>query len=218
MYLIFRTPFCEDISGIAIAKLWGLDGEISTLKIRLKNNYGIVEFVNNTNEEVTFLPKTVIGVLDLRSLGYFKVNYENLVQRMGEYFTFFHYYKDTSDGTSDSIFNRMHEISNDVRHDIKSTKDPHPWLEPDGPRRHHTDAEILRSQISLKRIRSDFNRKVPPYNYDIEIQKAFSLQDEIGNCPNIKADIKVIDESPFLSDHSRVVRKTNLSYTDRWRG
>ena len=29
-------------------------------------------------------------------------------------------------------------------------------------------------------------------------KKAFSLRDEIGNCPNIKIDIDVIDESPFF--------------------
>ena len=52
---------------MAIAKLWGPDGEISILKIRLKNSYGIVEFVSNTSEEMTFWPKTVIGIwiLDL---------------------------------------------------------------------------------------------------------------------------------------------------------
>ena len=81
MYLKFRTSFCEDISEMAIAKLQGSDGEISTLKIRLKNNHSIVEFVNITSDEVTFWPKTVKGSLDLRSLGYFKVNYENFVRR-----------------------------------------------------------------------------------------------------------------------------------------
>ena len=101
--------------------------------------------MNNTSEEVTFLPKTVIGILDLRSLGYFKVNSEDLVRRMSENFTFSHYYKDTSYGTSDPIFYRMHEVINDVRQDTNSTKDPYPWLEPQDPRRHQTDAETLRS-------------------------------------------------------------------------
>ena len=54
-------------------------------------------------------------------------------------------YNNTLDGTSDPIFNRVHEVSNDIRQDTNSTKDPYPWLEPDHPRRHHTDAEILRS-------------------------------------------------------------------------
>ena len=32
----------------------------------------------------------------------------------------------------------------------------------------------------------------------IKYKDAFSLRDEIGECPNLKADIKVIDESPFF--------------------
>ena len=62
---------------MAIAKLLGPDGQIPTLKVRLKNNHSIVEFVKNTSEEVTFLPKAVIGILDLRFLGYFRVNHED---------------------------------------------------------------------------------------------------------------------------------------------
>ena len=32
----------------------------------------------------------------------------------------------------------------------------------------------------------------------IKYRYAFSLRDEIGECPNLKADIKVIDDSPFF--------------------
>ena len=32
----------------------------------------------------------------------------------------------------------------------------------------------------------------------IRYRDAFSLRDEIGECPNLEADIKVIDESPFF--------------------
>ena len=32
----------------------------------------------------------------------------------------------------------------------------------------------------------------------IKYRDAFSLRDEIGECPNLKADIKVIDDSPFF--------------------
>ena len=32
----------------------------------------------------------------------------------------------------------------------------------------------------------------------IKHRDAFSLRDEIGECPNLEADIKVIDESPFF--------------------
>ena len=32
----------------------------------------------------------------------------------------------------------------------------------------------------------------------IKYRDAFSLRDEIAECPNLKADIKVIDDSPFF--------------------
>ena len=35
----------------------------------------------------------MIGILDSRSLGYFKVNYEDLVTKLGQQLTFFHYDK-----------------------------------------------------------------------------------------------------------------------------
>ena len=37
----------------------------------------------------------------------------------------------------------------------------------------------------------------------------FSLRDEIGECPNLEADIKVIDDSPFF------VRPFPISETDK---
>ena len=43
----------------------------------------------------------------------------------------------------------------------------------------------------------------------MKYKQAFSIKDEIGECPNIKADIKVIDESPFLLDSPKLVGKMN---------
>ena len=43
----------------------------------------------------------------------------------------------------------------------------------------------------------------------LKYRDAFSLRDEIGECPNLVADVKVIDESPFF------VRLFSLSETDK---
>ena len=32
----------------------------------------------------------------------------------------------------------------------------------------------------------------------LKYRNAFSLRDEIGECPNLEADIKVVDDSPFF--------------------
>ena len=43
----------------------------------------------------------------------------------------------------------------------------------------------------------------------IKYRNAFSLRDEIGECPNLEADIKVIDDSPFF------VRPFPISESDK---
>ena len=40
-------------------------------------------------------------------------------------------------------------------------------------------------------------------------RNAFSLRDKIGECPNLEADIKVIDDSPFF------VRSFPISESDK---
>ena len=49
------------------------------------------------------------------------------------------------------------------------------------------------------RFGHDKNKKTDKKHFAlIKYRDAFSLRDEIGECPNLKADIKVIDESPFF--------------------
>ena len=38
-------------------------------------------------------------------------------------------------------------------------------------------------------------------------KQAFSIRDEIEECPNIKAEVKVIDESPFFVRHFKVIEE-----------
>ena len=70
---------------MTVAKFWDPDGVI---KVRIRSNQGIVEFINYTSQEVKFFKESIIGTLDLRSLGYFIVNYEDLVRKLGQQFTF----------------------------------------------------------------------------------------------------------------------------------
>ena len=51
----------------------------------------------------------------------------------------------------------------------------------------------------MKRYNSALSRKKTKLmKMLIKYRDAFSLRDEIGECPNLEADIKVIDESPFF--------------------
>ena len=68
----------------------------------------------------------------------------------------------------------------------------------DDPRRFQSDEEILYDKIDLSDSALSRKEKSKLMKMLVKYRDAFSLRDEIGECPNLKADIKVIDESPFF--------------------
>ena len=61
-----------------------------------------------------------------------------------------------------------------------------------------TDEQILCRYIDLKQSTLDEYGKAVLMDIILQHKEAFSLRDEIGECPNIKIDIDVIDDSPFF--------------------
>ena len=82
-------------------------------------------------------------------------------------------------------------------------------LAEDDPRRHQTDDEILYEKIDFKESALNKKEKAKLMKLKLKYTDAFSLRDEIGECPNLVADINLIDESPFS------VRPFPLSETDK---
>ena len=80
----------------------------------------------------------------------------------------------------------------------RSEPDPYPWLYSDDPRRDMTDEEILDKYIDLSNSDLEPEESNALMNIIKSHKEAFSLRDEIGKCPNIKIDIDVVDDSPFL--------------------
>ena len=81
---------------------------------------------------------------------------------------------------------------------MKTKGDPYPWLPPDDPRKQRTDKEILDRYIDLSKSDMQPEEKKQLVQIIHEHKEAFSLRDEIGQCPNIKVDIEVTDDSPFF--------------------
>ena len=74
-----------------------------------KYNKTVVEF-NNKGKKLAELRKDKpIGVLDLRSIGYYKVNYQRLIAMAEEKFDLFHYCKRLPSDKSENAeqYNRM---------------------------------------------------------------------------------------------------------------
>ena len=208
----FRVPFRDELSGYGVLKAW-INGEERTVKTKLTRNQTLLVVTNNTDNEVKLDRDSPIGILDVRSMGYYYIAYEDLMRQMGEgstrkfmQFAEYSHPIETREGTEEEHKAQDNEAAQkeDGRerfHRAKvaeDPKDPFPWLQPDDPRRFKSDAQILEETIDLEKANLTRSEKKRLRRLIYKHREAFSLRDEIGECPNIKADISVKDPTPFF--------------------
>ena len=84
-----KAPFIDEISRMAIIKI--LDGETySTLLIKLKfmHNKAILDIVHKGKDTMIFKPEEMVGIIDLRSLGFYNIKQGILQQNLSRYYRF----------------------------------------------------------------------------------------------------------------------------------
>ena len=161
------------------------------MKLKFIRNRAMFKVTNSTHETVTFDPKEILGIVDLRSLGYYKIKQGDLQQNLSCMYHF------ESMSTVCDQFNRLINILRKEEEETCST-DNYAWLDDSDERKHMTEREILDKYIDLKGSCLTKQEKQKLRNLIYEYKDAFSLRDEIGTCPNIKVEIDVMDNSPFF--------------------
>ena len=72
---------------MAITKLLDTKSHIVlTLKLKFIRNRATLKVTNSTQEKVTFNPEHVVGIVDLRSLGYYKIRQRVLQQNLSHHY------------------------------------------------------------------------------------------------------------------------------------
>ena len=182
-----RAPFVDDISGLAIIKI--IDGRTnSTLLIKLKFMHKAVLDMKNAGKDTMILnPKEMNRIVDIRSLGYYKIKQGILQQNLSKYYRF------EEAGKLCKYFNKFMDMLKKDREQTTSV-DKYPWSSSDDERKNMTDREILEKYIDLETscLNKEENLKVMDMLY--KYKEAFSLRDEIGTCPNIEVEIEVLDK------------------------
>ena len=81
-----KAPFIDEISGMATIKIRDED-TYSTLLIKLKftQNRAILDVVNKGKDTMILRPEEMIGIIDLRLLGYYKIKQGILQQNLSRY-------------------------------------------------------------------------------------------------------------------------------------
>ena len=132
-YVKAKIPFIEKLSGHAIAKLL-YKGSLGTMKIQIVDNLTVMEIINNTPINMYLCPEEHIGVVDIRSLGYYNVKPQIM------HFNLTGVHNPFSKWHLDNRFEKYYSkiSTQNVRYKRKEiarkTPDPYPWLDEDDPR------------------------------------------------------------------------------------
>ena len=190
--ILIEALFVEEISGMAIIKIIN-QGQKTPMMLKLKfiRNKALLDITNNTRETVIFDKKTTIGILDLRSLGYYKIKQGVLQQNLNKYYQF-----EEADKVCEECNKMVEAIRQEEEKDSRRQK--YPWLDDTDKRKYMMDKEILDKYIHLKGSCLDETERKQVMEMLYEYKDVFSLRDEIGMCPNIEVNIEVTDKSPFF--------------------
>ena len=141
--ILIESPFIEEISGMAIVKIVDQGQKMPMmLKLKLIRNKATLDITNNTRETIIFDKKTSIGILDLRSLGYYKMKQGVFQQNLDKYYQF-----EEADKIC-AAFNRI--IDEKRQEEKKHSKERYPWLDDADERKYISDKKILDKYINLK--------------------------------------------------------------------
>ena len=81
--IVLEAPFVEEITGMAITKVLDIKEQTTfTMKLKFIRNRATFKVTNSTHETVTFYPKEMFGIVDLRSLDYYKIKQDVLQQNL----------------------------------------------------------------------------------------------------------------------------------------
>ena len=84
-----KAPFMDEISGLVIIKI--LDGgtySAMLLKLKFMHNTEMLDIVNNGSDTIIFKPEEMLGIVELRSLGYYNIKQDILQQNLSKYYKF----------------------------------------------------------------------------------------------------------------------------------
>ena len=188
--IIVETPFIEELSGIAIVKILQMKEQATNMtKLKFIRNRVVLKITNKTHKTVTFEWTEMIGVVDLRSLGFYKIKQDVLQEHLGRHYHF---------KLADDICNQYNRFVNLMRREEENSEGKFPWLDTINERKYITDREILDKCVNLDNSCLIKIEKMQVRDLLYKYKDAFSLRDEIGLFPNIEIEIDVTDKSPFF--------------------
>ena len=198
------------------------NGMLQTSRLALRGGRVHLNYHNHSsNNELHIWKGKLLGIVDLRSLGYAHLSQEMIYRLLEKRFVMYNdqgkvmtasVISDLKEEDEEDLENSKIIIKPKTQELIESTKqeqarrkelmkhegDKYPWLDEDDPRRKLTDKEIIIQYINLDDSRLTELEKKRFRKILLKYREAFSLRDEIGLCPNMEIKLRMKDKTPFF--------------------
>ena len=113
--VVVEAPLIEELSGMAIVKILHMKEQATNMnKLKFIRNKAVFKITNKTHETISFGWTEMIGVVDLRSLGFYKIKQEVLQEHLGRHYHF---------ELADDICNQYNRFVNLIRKKRKIPKE-----------------------------------------------------------------------------------------------
>ena len=100
----------------------------------------MLEMMNSSLEILILSLKEALGILDLRSLGYYKIKQGVLQENVGKYYEF---------ESAEKVITQFNNLINMIKKEQSLEKgEKYPWLDDTDGRKYMTDREILEKYIN----------------------------------------------------------------------
>ena len=159
------------------------------LKCKFVWNLATLIGTHSSLETVIFDLKEMLGILDLISIGYYKIKQGIMQQNLSKFYRF---------QSADIQCEQFKKFINILRKEKEETKDKYPWLDQGVEGRNMPDKEILDKYVDLEKSSLSDSEKKQVMDMLYRCKDAFSLRDEVGTCPNIEVEIDITDKSAFF--------------------
>ena len=84
--ITIEAPYLDEMLGLAIIKLLDkLTQSVIMLKVKFTQKTNMLDVMNSSSEILNLNPKDALGILDLRSLGYYKIKQGVLQQNVSRF-------------------------------------------------------------------------------------------------------------------------------------
>ena len=130
------------------------------IKLKFTCNKAVLDIKNAGKDTMILNLKEMIGIVDIRSLGYYKIKQGILQQNLSKYYRF-----EEASKLCEHFSKSVETLKKD-REQVTSV-DKYPWLDPEDERRNMTDREILEKYIDLETSSLNKEEKIKSDGYAI---------------------------------------------------